>query len=82
MNEMGPTVYVCVYCICPENQTAALERASWEGLSGAKEIQGNIILLKQLQELLHVLLYTHTQAYPTSSPLHTSPLAQTLLHKQ
>lgn len=58
-------VCVCTYCICPGNQTAALERASWEGPSGAKEeIQGNILLLKQLQQLLHVLPYAHMQACP------------------
>ena len=81
MNAMGPTV--CVYCIYPGNQTAALERASWEGPSGAKgQIQGNILLLKQLQQLLHVLPYAHMQAHLPSCPLHTSPLPQTVLHNQ
>lgn len=52
-------VCVCTRaCICSGNQAAALERASWEGPSGAKEeIQGNGLLLKQLQQLLYVLPY-------------------------
>ena len=81
MNEIGPAMCMCVYCICHGNQTAALERASWEGPSGAKgEIQENILLLKQLQQLLHVLPYAHMRARLPSCPSHTSPLPQTLLH--
>lgn len=77
LHERDGANYVCVYCIYPGNQTAALERASWEGPSGAKgEIQGNILLLKQLQQLLHVLPYAHMQAHPPSCPPHTSPLPQ------
>lgn len=65
---------VCVYCICPGNQTATSARASWEGPSGAKrEIQGNVPLLKQLQQLLQVLPYAHMQA-PLLPVHHTHPL--------
>lgn len=72
---------MCVYCICPGNQTATAARASWEGPSGAKrEIQGNVPLLKQLQHLLQYFLM-HTCRHPPSCPSHTSPLPQTLLHK-
>lgn len=71
MNKMG--LSVCVYCFCPGNQTATAARASWEGPSGAKrEIQGNVPLLKILQQLLQVLPCAHMQA-PLLPAHHTHP---------
>lgn len=66
-------------CICPRNQTVALERASWEGPSGARgEILGNILLLKQLQQLPHVLPSAHTGTPLFLSITHIPPATDTL----
>lgn len=63
------------------NQTEALERAFWEGSPGARgEIRGNIVLLEQLQQLLHALPYAHrgTALFlsVTHNPSTTEALAQ------